>query len=83
MTASQNSPSRHISKVAFFALRRCKQTAFMLDPGRYIYLRRLRVDAKATGHAFTGVLKDYAIRASGDAAKLKPEALEPTLITDH
>ena len=55
----------------------------MLDPGRYIYLRRLRVDAKATGHAFTGVLKDYAIRASGDAAKLKPEALELTLITDH
>jgi polyisoprenoid-binding protein YceI len=35
----------------------------------------IKVDAKATGHAFTGTLKDYQITAAGDAAKLKPTAL--------
>ena len=37
---------------------------------------KIQVDAKATGHAFTGTLKDYTIKASGDAVKLKPESLE-------
>lgn len=34
---------------------------------------RIQVDAKATGHNFTGTLKDYTVSVSGDAASLKPE----------
>jgi len=37
---------------------------------------KIQVDAKATGHAFSGLLTDYTVKASGDSAKLKPEALE-------
>jgi len=37
---------------------------------------KIQVDAKATGHGFSGVLKDYTIKATGDTAKLKPESLE-------
>lgn len=37
---------------------------------------RIEVDAKATGHAFSGVLKDYKMTASGDVATMKPTALE-------
>jgi polyisoprenoid-binding protein YceI len=37
---------------------------------------KIQVDAKATGHAFTGTLKAYTVKATGDAAKLKPDSLE-------
>ncbi len=36
---------------------------------------RIQVDAKATGHAFSGDLKKYTIAASGDATTQKPTAL--------
>lgn len=35
---------------------------------------RIQVDAKATGHNFTGTLSDYKASASGDAASTKPSA---------
>ncbi|MCX6880691.1 MAG: YceI family protein [Verrucomicrobia bacterium] len=37
---------------------------------------KLQVDAKATGHAFSGTLKNYTVKATGDTSKLKPESLE-------
>ena len=37
---------------------------------------RIQVDAKATGHTFTGTLKDYKASVSGDAASLKPSGFE-------
>lgn len=37
---------------------------------------KIQVDAKATGHAFTGTLKAYTLKATGDVAKLKPGSLE-------
>jgi len=37
---------------------------------------KIQVDAKATGHAFTGTLKNYAIKVAGDGEKLKPQVLE-------
>jgi polyisoprenoid-binding protein YceI len=37
---------------------------------------RIQVDAKATGHNFTGTLKDYQASVSGDAASLKPDGFE-------
>jgi polyisoprenoid-binding protein YceI len=37
---------------------------------------KIQVDAKATGHAFTGTLKAYTVKATGDEAKLKPDSLE-------
>lgn len=37
---------------------------------------RIQVDAKATGHNFTGTLKDYTVSVSGDAASLKPEGFD-------
>lgn len=37
---------------------------------------KIQVEAKATGHAFAGTLKDYTVKATGDAAKLKPASLE-------
>jgi len=43
-----------------------------VDKGR----SRIQVDAKATGHNFTGTLKDYKASISGDAASLKPEGFE-------
>jgi polyisoprenoid-binding protein YceI len=36
---------------------------------------RIQVDAKATGHAFTGDLKNYTIAAGGDSVTNKPTAL--------
>lgn len=36
---------------------------------------RIQVDAKATGHTFSGDLKNYTITASGDATTQKPTAL--------
>lgn len=35
---------------------------------------RVQVDAKATGHNFTGTLSDYTANVSGDEASLKPSA---------
>ena len=35
---------------------------------------RIQVDAKATGHNFTGTLKKYTATVSGDASTLKPES---------
>ena len=37
---------------------------------------KIQVEAKATGHAFTGTLKDYTVKATGETAKLKPQSLE-------
>ena len=37
---------------------------------------RIQVDAKATGHNFTGNLEKYTISAAGDAATNKPTELE-------
>ena len=45
-----------------------------VDQGR----SRIQVDAKATGHKFTGTLKDYKASVSGNAATLKPECFELT-----
>lgn len=36
---------------------------------------RIHVDARATGHSFTGTLEDYTITASGDPTTLAPTAL--------
>lgn len=43
-----------------------------VDKGR----SRIQVDAKATGHKFTGTLKDYTASVSGDAASLKPQGFQ-------
>lgn len=43
-----------------------------VDKGR----SRIQVDAKATGHKFTGTLKDFTASVSGDATSLKPEGFE-------
>jgi len=37
---------------------------------------KIEVAAKATGHDFSGILKEYTVKATGDLAKLKPESLE-------
>ena len=37
---------------------------------------RIQVDAKATGHSFTGTLKDYQASVSGDSASLKPAGFD-------
>jgi polyisoprenoid-binding protein YceI len=37
---------------------------------------RIQVDAKATGHRFTGDLKNYEVEVEGDAASLAPESFE-------
>jgi polyisoprenoid-binding protein YceI len=39
---------------------------------------KIQVDAKATGHDFTGTLTDYKVEATGDTAKLKPQSLALT-----
>ena len=39
---------------------------------------RIQVDAKATGHAFTGTLGDYKASVSGSSDKLRPTAVELT-----
>jgi polyisoprenoid-binding protein YceI len=43
-----------------------------LDKGR----SRIQVDAKATGHNFTGTLKDYTASVAGDAASLAPAGFD-------
>lgn len=37
---------------------------------------RIQVDAHATGHNFTGTLKDYTASVSGDASSLNPSAFK-------
>lgn len=37
---------------------------------------RIQVDAKATGHNFTGTLKKFTAKVSGDASTLQPEGFE-------
>ena len=37
---------------------------------------RIQVDAKATGHNFTGTLKDYKVAVSGDETSLKPAGFD-------
>lgn len=37
---------------------------------------RIQVDAKATGHRFTGNLKSYEVEVEGDAASLDPKSFE-------
>lgn len=37
---------------------------------------RIQVDAKATGHTFTGTLEKYKASVTGDAASLKPEGFD-------
>lgn len=37
---------------------------------------RIQVDAKATGHAFTGTLSDYEIWVNGDQSSLEPDAVK-------
>lgn len=43
-----------------------------VDPAR----SRIQVDAKATGHGFTGTLEKYVVTASGDGTTGKPEDLK-------
>ncbi|RYD22579.1 MAG: YceI family protein [Verrucomicrobiaceae bacterium] len=43
-----------------------------VDVGR----SRIQVDAKATGHAFTGSLEKYEVKVAGDPATGKPTALD-------
>ena len=43
-----------------------------VDPSR----SRIQVDAKATGHGFTGNLQKYTIKAAGDVAASKPTQLD-------
>jgi polyisoprenoid-binding protein YceI len=35
---------------------------------------RIQVDAKATGHSFTGTLKKYTVSVEGDSATMEPDA---------
>lgn len=58
------------SMVLSFSLAQAAPLA--VDPGR----SRIQVDAKATGHEFTGNLQKYTITASGDTATLKPTGLD-------
>ncbi len=37
---------------------------------------RIQVNAKATGHSFTGTLKKYTLKAAGDAVTNQPTALD-------
>lgn len=43
-----------------------------VDKGR----SRIQVDAKATGHNFTGTLKDFSASVSGDPASLTPQGFK-------
>ncbi len=43
-----------------------------VDKGR----SRIQVDAKATGHNFTGTLKDYSASVSGDTVSLSPQGFK-------
>jgi polyisoprenoid-binding protein YceI len=37
---------------------------------------RIQVDGRSTGHSFTGTLKDYTAKVSGDPATMKPDTFE-------
>ena len=45
-----------------------------VDQGR----SRIQVDAKATGHSFTGTLEDYSATVKGNAATADPESFDLT-----
>lgn len=47
-------------------------TTLVVDPGR----SRIQVDAKATGHSFTGTLEKYTAKVAGDATTLAPLAFD-------
>ena len=63
-----------ITKVCWilFAMNLAQAATMDVDKGR----SRIQVDAKATGHNFTGTLKNFTTSVSGDAASLKPEGFE-------
>jgi len=44
---------------------------------------RIQVDAKATGHAFTGNLEQYKVRITGDVSSLAPTTCELKWTFDH
>lgn len=44
---------------------------------------RIQVDARATGHQFTGTLDDYDARVRGNPSTLAPEAFELKWTFDH
>ncbi len=44
---------------------------------------RIHVDAKATGHSFTGTLKDYTIKVTGNPATLEPDSFTLEWTFDH
>ena len=57
----------------FFCVVACARAATVeVDPVR----SRIQVDAKATGHTFSGDLKSYTVKVAGDAASHKPGNLD-------
>ncbi|WP_338689073.1 YceI family protein [Haloferula helveola] len=44
---------------------------------------RIQVDAKATGHSFTGTLGDFTAKVSGDASSLAPTGFSLNWTFDH
>lgn len=50
-----------------------------VDKGR----SRIQVDAKATGHNFTGTLTDYTVKVAGDPASLTPQNFDLNWTFDH
>jgi polyisoprenoid-binding protein YceI len=65
-----NKTSLIICGAAVALLATAQAATLELDKSR----SRIQVDAKATGHRFTGTLKDYAATVSGDAGSLKPQS---------
>ena len=56
----------------FCAVTTVRSATVEVDPAR----SRIQVDAKATGHRFTGELKKYTLKAAGDASTGKPTDLD-------
>jgi polyisoprenoid-binding protein YceI len=56
----------------FFCALTAHAASVEVDPSR----SRIQVDAKATGHEFTGELKKYTLTASGDTATAAPTDLD-------
>jgi len=62
-------PQAILSLIGLLSTLACVQAATLeVDKGR----SRIQVDAKATGHNFTGTLKDFTASVSGDPASLQP-----------
>ncbi|MGA0845107.1 MAG: YceI family protein [Luteolibacter sp.] len=55
-----------------FAVSHGHAAELKVDPAR----SRIQVDAKATGHRFTGTLKRFEAKASGNASNLIPELFQ-------